>query len=135
MLTIYFGDRESNNSVLSRKESKSKFSISWDYLTNTYYCLIIYDIDIVDCSVNLLAFNIQNNDVRNSDILIDYKIPGINKDLHTFVVDLYLQRNKITNFDQINELDLNNRYCSKAEDLVLLANLELVERTTFRVSS
>lgn len=136
MLSIYFGDRKSNNSTISPQESKDDFSIAWDYLAGRYYCLVIYDIDTADCLTNFLAMNILANDVMGADILIAYKIPRVKtKDSHTFIVDLYLQKEEIEDFDKIKEMNLEDRYCSKAENFIFEANIELVERTTFVLGS
>ncbi len=136
MLTIYFDNQASNNSTLSPDQAAADFSISWDYLANIYYTLVIYDIDIADCSVNFLAFNILANDISKANKIVDYNIPRIRtKDVHTFVVDLYIQKDKVKDFDSIKQMNIEDRYCSKAENLISEANLELVERTTFLVST
>lgn len=118
--------------------------IEWNFNFDSYYTIIMYDIDapyppvskdvplenFMSPYLHWLVVNIKGNDVKNGALIWKYDPPNPPKDSlsHTYIVDVYLQNGSI----DLRNIEIPNRpERFPVNDFVEVFELVLVERLSF----
>lgn len=109
MVYVVFGDqvlRSSNGLILpdiKEQDAKNKFEIDLEIPLGDprYYTVVIHDLTFP--YVHMLAYNVQQNNLLNSDYLFEYEPPNppLNSSPHIYSVEVYRQPYKIARINNV----------------------------------
>lgn len=96
MFEITYNKNKVDNNFLTPFQTNNQPRVSYNFDNNKFYTLIMYDPDTKHGDyIHWLIVNIKNN-VKNGDILINYKgpAPPINTGIHRYIFILFEQEEK-----------------------------------------
>jgi hypothetical protein len=90
-----------NNKILQKNrwmdsDEIINLELAWNYGSDIYYTLIIYDIDTPSIHVHLLVTNIPKNDIEYGTIILNYTKPNTSSNTHRYIIAVYEQSRIIT---------------------------------------
>jgi phosphatidylethanolamine-binding protein (PEBP) family uncharacterized protein len=137
MVQVRFESISTKNGFLPTESAQYPITIEWNGDSNQLYTVIFYDIDAPYPAPNntsspflhSLIINIKGSDMSTGNQLIDYMSPHPPLDSlpHTYLVDVYLQRENI----RPSQHSVREKF--KLNEFIKDHNLTLLDRTSFKV--